>query len=57
MPSQRLYDVGGDRVRILIDAAATGGALGMIEAEIVPRAASRTPSATTAAPPRASWSP
>lgn len=36
MPSPRLYDVGGDRVRILIDAAATGGALGMIEAEIVP---------------------
>lgn len=36
MPGGRLYDVGGDRVRILIDAAATGGALGMIEAEIAP---------------------
>lgn len=36
MRQGRLYDVGGDRVRILIEAAATGGALGMIEIEVAP---------------------
>jgi quercetin dioxygenase-like cupin family protein len=36
MGGSRLFDVAGDRVRILIDAAATGGALGIIEVEIAP---------------------
>lgn len=36
MACERVFDVGGDRVRIVLDAAATGGALGIIEAEVLP---------------------